>query len=91
MSAEKVATLRYGNDEVTVLWRPSLCVHSGICARGLPQVFDPKRRPWVTIDGASAAEIVAQVARCPSGALAIEETSGASGVAAEGTDRKDES
>ena len=87
MSAEKVATLRYGNDEVTVLWRPSLCVHSGICARGLPQVFDPKRRPWVTIDGASAAEIVAQVARCPSGALGIEEPRVASGAAVE---RKDE-
>jgi uncharacterized Fe-S cluster protein YjdI len=73
MSSDKVATLRYGNDEVTVLWRPSLCIHSGICARGLPQVFDPKKRPWIAVDGATAAEIVEQVARCPSGALAIEE------------------
>ena len=54
MSAEKVATLRYGNDEVTVLWRPSLCIHSGICARGLPGVFKPRERPWVVVDGASA-------------------------------------
>ena len=36
---------RYSNGEITVVWQPSLCVHSGICARGLPKVFDPKRRP----------------------------------------------
>lgn len=40
-----------------------------ICARGLPDVFDPRKRPWVNIDGAGTDTIVAQVARCPSGAL----------------------
>ena len=67
----KEAAVRYGNDVVTVIWTPALCVHSGICARGLPQVFDPRRKPWVAIDAAPAREIVEQVARCPSGALAI--------------------
>lgn len=66
-----VAAIRYANDEVTVVWKPSLCIHSGICARGLPQVFQPRQRPWVVIDGASARAIVEQVARCPSGALSI--------------------
>ena len=42
---------RYSNGEITVVWQPSLCVHSGICARGLPKVFDPRRRPWVILDG----------------------------------------
>jgi len=63
---------RYSNGEVTVVWRPVLCAHSTVCFRGLPQVFDPRRRPWVAIDAASTGEIVDQVARCPSGALAIE-------------------
>lgn len=60
---------RYSNGEVTVVWKPALCAHSGICFRGLPGVFDPRRRPWVEIGAASSEEIVAQVARCPSGAL----------------------
>ena len=60
---------RYDNGEVTVVWRPSLCIHSGVCFRGLPLVFDPRRRPWITPEGASTKEIIDQVARCPSGAL----------------------
>jgi uncharacterized Fe-S cluster protein YjdI len=38
-------TKRYSNGEVTVVWQPHLCRHSGICARGLPGVFDPRRHP----------------------------------------------
>ena len=64
-------TKRYSNGEVTVVWKPGLCVHSGICVRGLPQVFDPRRRPWIDLQPASSDEIVAQVGRCPSGALSI--------------------
>ena len=65
-------TMRYSNGEVTVIWKPDVCVHSGVCFRGLPQVFDPRRRPWIAIDAASTSEIVAQVERCPSGALSWE-------------------
>jgi len=63
-------TKYYSNDEVTVVWKPDLCQHSGICARGLPAVFDPRRRPWIEPHHADTATIVAQVERCPSGALA---------------------
>ncbi len=59
----------YTNGEVTVVWNPEICRHSGICARGLPRVFDPKRRPWIELDHADTATITAQVDRCPSGAL----------------------
>ncbi len=61
----------YPNGEVTVVWQPDKCVHSGVCARGLPLVFDPRRRPWVDVSKATTAEIVAQVGQCPSGALSI--------------------
>ncbi len=62
-------TKQYANGEITVVWKPDLCRHTGICARGLPQVFDPRRRPWVVLDSADSATISAQVDRCPSGAL----------------------
>lgn len=61
--------MRYTKDDLTVVWKPDLCAHSGICARGLPQAFDPGRRPWIVLDGTSTEEVVSQVERCPSGAL----------------------
>src|SRR6185503_7080697 len=61
----------YPGDDLTVVWKPELCKHSARCATQLPQVFDPKARPWVNMDGATSKEIRDQVARCPSGALSI--------------------
>ena len=30
------STRTYSNGEVTVIWKPHLCIHSGICFAGLP-------------------------------------------------------
>ena len=65
-------TKRYSNGEITVVWQPAKCIHSAVCARGLPKVFDPSRRPWIELVSATSEQIVAQVGRCPSGALTIE-------------------
>jgi uncharacterized Fe-S cluster protein YjdI len=62
-------TKEYATDEIVVEWEPRLCFHSQNCVRSLPQVFDESRRPWVTVDAATADEVEAAVARCPSGAL----------------------
>jgi uncharacterized Fe-S cluster protein YjdI len=59
----------YETPEIVVTFDPNLCTHSGRCVRGLPAVFDVRRRDWIHADAAPAAEIAAQVARCPSGAL----------------------
>lgn len=59
----------YTNGEVTVVWQPELCQHSGICARGLPAVFRPRLKPWIDLAPADSATITAQVEKCPSGAL----------------------
>jgi uncharacterized Fe-S cluster protein YjdI len=37
--------------------------------RTLHAVFDPAQKRWVRLENASAAEIAAAVAKCPSGAL----------------------
>lgn len=60
---------RYTLNGVTVLWKPALCRHSGVCARGLPEVFNPQRRPWIELHHADSSTVTQQVERCPSGAL----------------------
>jgi len=74
----KEITKKYSNEEVTVIWQPHKCIHSMLCFNGLPQVFDPNKRPWVTIEGASTKEIINQVGQCPSGALSYLKDSGES-------------
>jgi uncharacterized Fe-S cluster protein YjdI len=59
----------YETPEITVTFEPALCTHSARCVRGLPAVFDVRRRRWVALEGASADEVHAQIAKCPSGAL----------------------
>lgn len=62
-------TKEYATEEIVVEWEPRLCYHSQNCVRSLPQVFDDSRRPWVKVDAATADEVEAAVALCPSGAL----------------------
>ena len=62
----------YAGVDVDVSFDPEVCEHAAECVRGLPAVFDTTRRPWILPDAAPAADVVAQVARCPSGALRIE-------------------
>lgn len=69
---EKDITRRYSNGEVTIIWQPSKCIHSGICARGLPLVFKPRERPWITPENAATQQLIDQVNKCPSGALTWE-------------------
>lgn len=59
----------YQTDEITVTFEPGLCIHSGVCVRGLPAVFDIRRKRWVRPELATAADVAAQIGRCPSGAL----------------------
>jgi uncharacterized Fe-S cluster protein YjdI len=68
-ASERPAVRRYETDEIVVEWEPRLCYHSHNCVRALPQVFDPDARPWVQPEQASADEVEAAVAQCPSGAL----------------------
>jgi putative redox protein len=70
-SADEAEKHIYTNGELSVAWKPGLCKHAARCATQLQQVFDPKARPWVNMDGATSKEIEEQVARCPTGALSI--------------------
>lgn len=61
----------YSNEEITVVWKPEFCQHSGRCVTYLPNVFDVNKRPWVTINGAENQAIIDTVNSCPSGALSF--------------------
>ena len=65
--------LEYSNDDLTVVWQPALCKHTAVCVKTLPKVYNPKAKPWITIENASTEELKAQIRQCPSGALSFYE------------------
>ena len=69
MSEEKSNTKEYSKGDFTIVWDSSKCIHAGICARTLPNVYDPKGRPWIKPENASVEELKSQIDKCPSGAL----------------------
>ena len=61
----------YKTGKTTIIWDDTKCTHSAVCVKGLPEVFQPKNRPWINVEAAEEDEIIAQVHKCPSGALSI--------------------
>lgn len=72
----KDITKTYSNGEVTIIWQPSLCTHSAKCFKGLGEVFDPRKRPWITPEGSTTEKIIDQIKKCPSGALGFRMNAG---------------
>lgn len=66
----------YESDAIRVTYDAKRCVHYAACVRGLPKVFDPRKRPWVMPDEATADQIADVVERCPTGALHFERKDG---------------
>ncbi|MBA3985442.1 MAG: (4Fe-4S)-binding protein [Flavobacteriales bacterium] len=59
----------YSNADITVTYDPKICKQSELCAKGLSEVFLTTVIPWIDLDGADTEKIIAQVKKCPSGAL----------------------
>jgi uncharacterized Fe-S cluster protein YjdI len=59
----------YESDDIIVTFDPDVCIHSGVCVRGLPDVFDIKRKRWIRPELQPADRVADQVMKCPSGAL----------------------
>ena len=66
-----MALKHYTKEDLTVKWESDKCIHSGICAKGLIEVFKPRERPWINLDGAEKDRIREQVRKCPSGAISL--------------------
>ncbi len=68
---EKI-TKKYTNGEVTIIWKPDLCIHAAICFRQLPDVFKPGERPWIDPNAATTEELINTIKKCPTKALQYE-------------------
>jgi len=60
---------KYAGNGIDVFFEPALCIHAARCVHGLPDVFDPAKRPWIQPQNADADALASVIERCPSGAL----------------------
>lgn len=77
----------YQAEGIVVRFELARCIHAAECVRGLPEVFDPQRRPWIEPDRATPEDIARVVARCPTGALTYERLDGGAAEAEPRTNR----
>ena len=66
----------YEHEGFIVEFSPGRCIHAAECVRGLPEVFDTSKRPWVDPAQAEAAAIADVIEKCPTGALQFRFTDG---------------
>ncbi|MGF9853565.1 (4Fe-4S)-binding protein [Bacillus paramobilis] len=60
---------RYTGKDIDVFFDAEICAHAAKCVKGLPEVFDINKKPWVNANGAEADKIAKVINQCPSGAL----------------------
>jgi uncharacterized Fe-S cluster protein YjdI len=69
MDASREIIKEYTNGELTIIWKPKICIHATECVHRLPKVYNPKEKPWIKIENATIDEFKSQIEACPSGAL----------------------
>jgi uncharacterized Fe-S cluster protein YjdI/CDGSH-type Zn-finger protein len=67
--SEKEIIKKYVKEDLTIVWKPALCIHAAECVKRLPGVYDPKTKPWIKPENATVNELKDQIDACPSGAL----------------------
>ena len=68
----KEKILSYDGDDIKVTYDIKRCIHAAECVDGLPDVFNPDKKPWIEPDEASAEAVADVIETCPSGALQYE-------------------
>lgn len=80
-------TLVYKGSKIAVTYDVKRCIHAAECVRGLPEVFDVSRKPWVDPEAAPPEDIAKVIQRCPSGALHYQRSDGGTEESAPGDNR----
>ena len=70
----KSTILRYTGVKTKVSYDVKRCIHAAECVHGLPDVFNPDRKPWIEPDRAEPEQLLRVVTSCPTGALHLEST-----------------
>ena len=65
----KEISKEYTNGDLTIVWKPKLCIHAAECVKALPEVYKPNEKPWITAENATPDALIDQIKKCPSGAL----------------------
>ncbi len=71
-----MARKNYPAEGISVSFDPARCIHARECVTGLPDVFDPRKRPWIQPGNSDPESVTEVVLRCPSGALRFEREDG---------------
>ena len=64
--------IHYKSEKISISFAPEVCIHAAECVKGLPNVFNTSKKPWINVAGANPEEIIDVIERCPSGALKYE-------------------
>ena len=64
----------YSGKKIDVSYDVNRCIHARECVRGLPDVFDPDKRPWIDPENAEVDDLSDVIMECPTGALHFERT-----------------
>jgi CDGSH-type Zn-finger protein/uncharacterized Fe-S cluster protein YjdI len=67
---------QYAGEEIEVSYDVNRCIHARECVRGLPDVFDPDKHPWIEPDNADIDELTDVIMECPTGALHFDRADG---------------
>ena len=59
----------YRGNRASVTFDSHRCIHAEVCVRGMPEVFDVSRRPWIMPDAGDPKRLERVVLGCPTGAL----------------------
>ena len=72
----KTTIFEYKGKAQTVTWDRRLCIHVGECGRAKGELFVTGRDPWCDPDFADRGDVQDVIARCPTGALAVQDDGG---------------
>jgi CDGSH-type Zn-finger protein/uncharacterized Fe-S cluster protein YjdI len=68
----------YKSEDISITYDVNRCIHAAKCVKGLPRVFNTKKKPWIQPENAPGDASAWVIEKCPTGALQYEMLNGKS-------------